>query len=198
MLGHEGVVRALTIRLRERLPQMVAQLRAEVGADLFDLPNIPPEQIHPSEVDAVGKGLFPVFMVTQDGTGLQQSTRQVDVFADHDEYQFRYRCRVMLWATGDSPEETELQRKRLLLALRQTVLADRILYDNDGESAVVDHGYMREQFSVLAKDGMGKLLAGAYLEIEVVANEILQHNTGGPLAVFDVSAEAVQDAPAGS
>lgn len=196
MLGHEGVVRALTVRLRERLPQMVAQLRAELQVDLPGLPDIPPEQIHPSEVDAVSKGYFPVFMVSQDGTGLQQSTRQVDVFADHDEYEFRYRCRIVFYATGDSPERTEVQRKRLLLALRQTVLSDRILYDEGGEHAYIDHGYMREQFSELAQDGTGKLLAGAYLEIEIVTNEILRHNMGGPRAVFDVSAKAIQDSPA--
>lgn len=195
MLGHEGVVRALTVRLRERLPQQVATLRAELGVDVRALPDVPAGQIHPTEVDVVSKGRFPVFMVTQDGTGIQQSTRQVEAGPDFDEYEFRYRCRITFYATGDSPEATEVQRKRLLLALRQTVLSDRILHSEGGESAVVDHGYLREQFSDLAQDGSGTLLGGAYLELEILTTERLQYAPGDREAVFGVGAEALQEPP---
>lgn len=197
MLGHEGVVRALTVRLRERLPAMVDRMRGELGVNEWELPSVLPERVHPTQVDVVGRGQFPIFMVTQDGTGIQQSTRQVDVSPDYDEYAFRYRCRVVFYATGDTPESTEGQRKRLLLALRQTLLSDRILLQDadTGESAVIDHGYLREQFSELAKDDAGKLLAGAYLELEVVTNEVLQVGFGGPAAVFGIRPEAVQDTP---
>lgn len=196
MLGHEGVVRALTMKLRERVPPMVEQLRSELQVDARAVPMVQPQDIHGSEVDVIGKGRFPVLMVTQEGTGIQQSTRQVDVFADRDEYEFRYRCRIILWATGESYEHTELMRKRLMLGLRMALLSDRIIYnDGNGEYASIDQGYLREQFSELAQDNMGKLLAGGYIEVEIVANEVLTLSTGGPRAIFEVQTSPVQDDP---
>lgn len=196
MLGHEGVIRALTMKLREQVPAAVERLSKSLpnGAEL---PRIEPQDIHPTEVDVIGKGRFPTLMVVQEGTGIQQSTRQVDVFGDRDEYAFRYRCRILLWATGTGVENTELMRKRLMLALRIALLSDRVIHNDEttGEHAYVDHGYMREQFSELAQDNMGKLLGGGYIEVEVVSHEVLDLEGTGQRAVIEFSPEALQEAP---
>lgn len=196
MLGHEGIVRALTMKLREQLPVATERLLASLPAGSH-IPRVAPEDIHPTEVDVIGMGRFPVLMVIQEGTGIQQSTRQVDVFSDRDEYAFRYRCRILLWATGTSVENTELMRKRLMLALRIALLSDRQVFKDEatGEHAYIDHGYLREQFSELAQDNMGKLLGGGYIEVEVVAHEVLDLGGTGARASFQVSPEAVQEAP---
>lgn len=196
MLGHEGVVRALTIKLRQQVPAAVERLSKGLPAGA-ELPRIDPQDIHATEVDVIGKGRFPTLMVVQEGTGIQQSTRQVDVFSDHDEYAFRYRCRILLWATGTGVENTELMRKRLMLALRIALLSDRMIHHDEttGEHAYVDHGYLREQFSELAQDSMGKLLGGGYIEVEVVSHEVLDLGGTGNRAQFQFDSEAVQDAP---
>ncbi|WP_427017869.1 hypothetical protein ACQCSX_04440 [Pseudarthrobacter sp. P1] len=173
MLGHEGVIRALWGRVCADYPPMIAALSESLGLGPDGIPTPAVEDIHANDVDVVAIGHYPAVMIVQDGTGINQSTRQTGANGAYDEYRFRYRVKLMIYNTGTDYGPTELLRKRLLLALRMTLLSRKILHDDGSESAVVDSTYLRESFSELASDGTGQLLAGAYLEIEIATTERL-------------------------
>lgn len=173
MLGAEGISRALFRRVRDVLPGRLALMRAATGATLHQLPD--PAQLEPDEVDVASIEKFPlVFCYVPDTTGKLDS-RQTDMTADYDEYSYRYNVQIYAYVVGDDYRATSLQMKRYVLALRETMLVDKGIHpeDDGGNYAEIDPATMRESYSTVGQAASKKLIAGAFLDFQIVSHERL-------------------------
>lgn len=175
MLGHEGVTAALYKSITHWLPQVGEQMRAELGLDAsgFRIPE--PQNMHPAPVDAVQIGQFPALMVDEMETGPRASTRSAASMGDLDTYLIRYKFRVWLWASDPrGPRETAVAIKRLATAVRISLLVNKLIFDDKGESAVIDPKTFQESFSDVGQDKTNRYLAGSYIQFEVMSTETLR------------------------
>ncbi|QIN94341.1 hypothetical protein SEA_ABBA_12 [Arthrobacter phage Abba] len=171
MLGAEGISRALFRRVRDSMPGRLAMLRARYGATIHQLPDL--ATLEPDEVDVASIEKFPlVFVFLPDTTGKLDS-RQTDMTAGYDEYSYRYNVQLYAYVVGDDYKATSLQMKRYVLALRETMLADKqiIPEDDAGDYAEIDPSTVRESYSQVGQGVSKKLIAGAFLEFQIVSHE---------------------------
>lgn len=171
MLGPEGVSRALVDRLVTEFPDTIAGFRTRYNADEYEIPSV--LHVYPTERELLTLMDFPAVFVTELETTGKLDTRQIDADGEEDLYSFRYRKRIFLFCAGDATDLVDLLRKRLALATREILLTNKILYKQDGQYAWVDGNTVRESFSEVSANGSGQFLAGAYIELEVVTEELL-------------------------
>lgn len=196
MLGSEGVARAIVARLDERLPSKVEELRARLGVGDYDLPAV--QENYPTEIDLYAIGEFPVTATTQVDTTGRLGNRQTELGGEFNEYSYRYRMRVYVWGAHDGTVKTDLLRKRLALAVRETLLERRILWDEGGNYVEVDPDTVRESYSDVGALETGAIIAGAYIEMECPSYERLDQfpAPGAPIGTVVASTEKVPDFPA--
>lgn len=172
MLGPEGVSRALITRLVDEYPAALTGFRERYGASVNDIPDI--LRVYPAERDVLSIESFPAVFVTESETTGRLDTRQLDSSTgEEDTYTFRYRKRIFIFVTGDAVDPLDLLRKRLILATREILLTNKILYKEGGQYAAVDGNTVRESFSDTVADRSNQFLSGAYLELDVVTEEVL-------------------------
>lgn len=171
MLGPEGVARALVTRLREMYPIVLAGFRERYGVDDVVLPEV--ENIYPAERSLVDIEGFPAIFVTELDTTGKLDTRMIESAEEGDLYLYKYRMRVFVWVVSDSTDSVDLLRKRLVLATREALLANKILHDAGGQYAELDANTLRESFSDTVAGENRELLGGAYLEMEIATQEHL-------------------------
>ena len=175
MLGHEGVTTALYQSITHWLPQVAAQMRAELSLTEQDLQIPGVEDIHPAPIDAIQIGRFPSLMIDEMETGPRTSTRSVASRGDLDTYLIRYKFRIWLWASDPrGVRETAVAIKRYATAVRTTLLVNKLLFDNDIESAVIDPKSFKESFSDVGQNKAKNYLAGSYIEFEISTTETLR------------------------
>lgn len=186
MLGPEGVARSLVGRLVERVPAKLAEIRTRLGVDAHELPNL--DAVYATEIDVLAITNFPCMAVVEYDTTGRLGNRQLDIDSVYDEYQYRYRMRVFVWGMANGHVETDLLRKRMILAAREVLLTDKILHNDDagGQYAETDAGTLRESFSDIGERAERQFLGNAYLEFEVVTQERLyvQVAPAEPAAIF--------------
>jgi hypothetical protein len=171
MLGPEGVSRALVTRLVEQYPLAVSGFRRRYNADPLDIPHI--VRVFPAERDTATIESFPAVFVTETETTGRLDTRRVDSDGERDVYEYRYRKRIFLFVTGDSTDQVDLLRKRLVLATREILLTNKILFDDGEQYIAVDGNTVKESFSDTVADNSGQFFSGAYLELDVTTEETL-------------------------
>lgn len=176
MLGPEGIARALVGRMHQRLPDKLAELRARLGVTEYELPDVLADNIHPTEVDVLAIGQYPCIAVVEYDTSGRLGNQQTDMDAGYEEYQYRYRMRLFAFGMADGYVETDLLRKRLILAIREILLQDKIMHDDvtGGQYAEVDLNTIRESFSDVGAVTESQLLGGGYIELEIVSQERLK------------------------
>lgn len=178
MIGHEGVVRYVVRMLKDKLPATIAELERDLGLSAGAIPRIAPKNFHPAWEDVVAKGSFPSLMILQDDSETRNTGRQVSSYGDYDEYEWTYPLRLILHNVGAANGETELERKRLMLALRMALLRNRGLMESDDESAVIHPESLREMFNGGAVGEHQKLLLESTVLVRVNTNEILSSGPG--------------------
>jgi hypothetical protein len=171
MLGPEGVSRALINRLVAKYPSVIADFRERYNASADDIPTV--MRVYPAERDVLSIESFPAVFVTESETTGKLDTRQIEADGESDTYTFRYRKRIFIFCAGDATDPLDLLRKRLILATREILLTDKILYNTGGQYAVVDGNTVRESFSDIVANQSNQFLSGAYLELDVVTEELL-------------------------
>lgn len=174
MLGAEGISRALYRRVRDVLPGRLALLRTRYGATLHQLPDV--GALEPDEVDVASIEKFPLVFVNLPDTTGKLDARQTDMESGHDEYSYRYNVQLYAYVVGDDYRSTSLQIKRYVLALREAVLVDKAIhpFDADGNYAEIDPATMRESYSQVGNGGSSKMIAGAFLDFQIVSHERLE------------------------
>lgn len=174
MLGAEGISRALFRRVRDAMPARLAMLRQRYGATVHQLPDV--ATLEPDELDVASIEKFPlVFVYLPDTTGKLDS-RQTDMESGYDEYSYRYNVQLYAYVVGDDYRATSLQMKRYVLALRELMLADKQIAPEDegGNYAEIDPSTVRESYSQVGQGGSKKLIAGAFLEFQIVSHERIE------------------------
>lgn len=173
MLGPEGVAKALVYRLHERMPAKLAEMRTRLGVDAYELPDL--RTMSPTEIDIRAVNDFPAVAVVEFDTTGRLGNQQIDMDAGYEEYVYRYRMRVFVWSMADGHIEVDLQRKRLILAIREILLQGKIIHDDPtaGQYAEIDMNTLKESFSDVGSLTEEQLLGGAYIEVEVPTQERL-------------------------
>lgn len=85
-------------------------------------------------------------------------------------YAVAYRQRVYVICRGDTFDEVADRRDRLMLALRETLLAAPTLGD---AGVTIDDTTWAESYSEVEDDSLGRSLAGGYAEFELDVEETL-------------------------
>lgn len=173
MLGPEGVARALVNQLYIRMPGKLAELRARLGVDAYELPDM--KTLAPTEIDLRAVNDYPALSVVEYDTTGRLGNQQIDMDAGYEEYIYRYRMRVYVWVMADGKTEVDLQRKRLVLAVREILLQEKVIHSDDaaGQYAQIDLNTLKESFSDVGSLTESQLLGGAYIEVEVPTQERL-------------------------
>lgn len=173
MIGHEGVVRGIVKLLKAKLPGVIHELEKDLKLRAGTISQIAADSIHPSWVDVVAKGKFPALMILQDDSETRNTGRQVGSSGEWDEYEWTYPIRMILHNVGAGAGETELERKRLMLAIRIVLLRHRGLITGDQEDAVIQAESLREMFNGGAIGEHEKLLLESTIQFNVRTNEIV-------------------------
>ncbi|ALY09862.1 hypothetical protein SEA_ROSIEPOSIE_16 [Arthrobacter phage RosiePosie] len=178
MLGAEGVSRALVYRLLERVPGKLAEIRARLGVDADELPEL--AAIYPHEISIRAINAYPCASVVAYQTTGRVGNRQFESDSGYDEYSFKYKMRIFLWGMSNDHVATDLLRKRLALAVREVLLNDKIFYNENSQYADLDPDTLLESYSDVGSLAENQFLGGVYLELEVSSQEILVAFQGVP------------------
>jgi hypothetical protein len=190
MLGPEGVTRGMFMHALEQLPGRMAMLRARYGATLADLPDVATDSFFADEISTLSIEKFPAVAFVTPGTTGELGNRQTDVDSTFEEYSYRYRVQVYVYAAGDTGPETSLAVKRLALAVRETYLTDKILPVGEEDSAEIDPRSIVESYSALDQND-SQYIAGAFVQFDVVTHERLDY-----AGTFEDPAQIAFDGPA--
>lgn len=171
MLGAEGVSSAIIQKIRDNAEGKIAQLRARYGAAADVLPM--PAALYTTDQDVLSIENYPAIICTTVDTTGRIGNRQLSSDGEVDVYQYKYRMRVFVYVTGHDYTDTDLLRKRFVLALREILLTNLILVDEAGQYALMEPNSVKESYSDVASNAASQLLAGAYLELEVTTAESL-------------------------
>jgi len=183
MLGAEGVTRGMFMHAVDQLPGRMAILRERYGATLDDLPDVAPDSFYPDEIPALSIEKFPAVAFVNPGTTGELGNRQTDVDAGYEEYSYKYRVQVYVWAMADTGPATSLAVKRTALAVREMYLADKILPVGPDHSAEIDPRSIVESYSALEQPADSQYIGAAFVQFDVVTHERLDAPAefgGGP------------------
>lgn len=177
MIGPEGVADAARLDLERRLPERFAVLRARLGLSDTDpgLPATGPALVLAQERWRLAVGEYPaVFVIVMRATAFE--LLEVDAPSPAPSlylarrYRVRYPVRVFGWARGQQEADTDVNRKRLALALRETLLVGVPF------GAMVPDSYSEAFSDVDGGDGpdVAVTQAGALIEYAVDVEELLE------------------------
>ncbi len=170
MLGAEGVTRGMFMHAVGMMPARMGVLRERYGAALADLPDV--ANFFPDEITNLSIEQFPAVAFVNPGTTGELGNRVTDVDAMFEEYSYRYKVQVYVWAAADTGPATSLAVKRYALAVRETFLADKILPVGPDQSAEIDPRSIVESYSELdTRDS--QYIGAAYVQFDVVTHERL-------------------------
>lgn len=172
MYGHEGVVRDLKHRLEARLPARLNAIRIEKATNLRALPN--PAQILGHFIPDVDVDQYPTIAVTELDTpsGLT-GAREVEQGMQADAFVYRYPVRIFVHVRGVDYGITELQLKRYLTAVRETMLENRILTDNDQAYVTIDPNTLRAVFDGPLEDDTRQVLGVGFVGVVLESTELI-------------------------
>lgn len=172
MIGPEGasevVAELVTDRFTAKLDELIVRLDLDAGAEAGrgDLPYVNLTVItEPRPLGTFTVNEYPiVLVVAQNADRLEE----VDRVAGGIVYLVRYPVRLFLFARGGSFDETDLRRKRYVLALREVLLQAQELLGLDPTS-------LRESYSDVgpSADKEVRTVAGAFIEATVTIEETL-------------------------
>lgn len=183
MLGTEGISRAVFRRVRDDLPGRLTILRQRLGIEVAALPVI--QTVTPDEVDVLSIESYPaIFVVMPDTTG-KIDNRQTDSAAEWDEYSYVYNVSLYVYVTGSTYKETSLRLKRYMLAVREMLLANKIIHpmDDDGNSANLLPESLQEKYSNVVPESGKLLTAGEFVFQVRSAERITTVAPGGPVEI---------------
>lgn len=169
MLGSAGITEGLVLHIREHMPRTLQHIRDEQAVAVADLPDM--KHVYPHAANTISTSEFPALFVEERETTGRLGNRETDDSADWDEYSFRYRYRIWVWVVGTSEGRVSLQVKRHVQALEMALLQDKQIHDDGKDSARVDPGVIRHSYSEAARDQDRNMVAGAYVETEIVTQE---------------------------
>ncbi|WNN95965.1 hypothetical protein SEA_HIRKO_13 [Arthrobacter phage Hirko] len=172
MLGAEGVTRGMFMHAVEQLPGRMALLRERYGATVDELRDF--ASFFPDEISTLSIEKFPAIAFVNPGTTGELGNRQTDVDGTFEEYSYRYRVQVYVYAADDTGPATSLAVKRCALAVREAFLADKILPVGPNNSAEIDPKSIVESYSELGEND-NQYIAAAYVQFEVVTHERLDY-----------------------
>ncbi|ASR84693.1 hypothetical protein FDI26_gp12 [Arthrobacter phage Beans] len=186
MQGSEGVSRAVVRRMRAAMPDKLTELRTRYGATVAKLPDF--VSIEADELDIMSLEEFPAMFVVPVNTSGRQDNRQTEATGTYDEYSFTYNLQIYVYARGDDYKSTSLRVKRYTLAAREVLLQQKVLLHEGGDSLTVEPRTISENYSAMGRSPEGnKFIAGAYIDVQIVAEERLQS------VLEDVEAEVETD-----
>lgn len=186
MLGAEGVSAGIAGHLTDTMPGRLAKLRERLDVSAKGLPDL--KRVYPEEISFAAIGELPAAVVVMLGTDGRLTNRQTDRDAMFEEHSYRYNVRVHLYAMGGSELVTSRQIKRLTLAVREALLANKSIAVPEPDFATIDPQLIRESYGEIELRDR-TFIAGSYVEIQVVTQEVLvlDHQFTGP-AEIDVVA----------
>jgi hypothetical protein len=167
MNGPERATQAITDRLTADLPGRLARMETDLGLPAGALPV--PQKIVPRDEWHLGVDDFPaVLIVAQDLVSLTP----VDVGDEAGQrYRARYALRAYVWARGDHDADTDLARKRLTLAVRESLLA---LPSAGVDGLAVEPATIRESYSDVGVDEQTHAtIAAAWIGFDAYQDELI-------------------------
>lgn len=173
MRGPEDAATLVVSRLEAKLPTQLAAIETARGLAANTIPR--PVTYLPHDLPQLPTDVTPAVLVvvqdTPDVSGREpgDGTLRWDV---------TYRMRIYVFARGQGYRDTDQHRKRLVLGVRQTLLAEPAV----GEDAHVVPSRWRESYSDVVAEDRSRSLAGAYLEANVVLAETLPLASWGTVA----------------
>lgn len=189
MIGQEGVVRAIVRRLKEVLPQELAAVARAADVQPADIEAPQPENIFPYWINLLeSMDRLPAIMVMVEDTDTVTQARQVDIDSAEDEYAHQYPLAVVIVNTGEHYGHTELNRQRLMLGVRNTLLRKQLLIDAGNENARIDPDTLRESLAFGAQNEQTKqYLLESVIRVVIRTHETLDvlENLGTAVIVYD-------------
>jgi hypothetical protein len=184
MIGSEGVARHVMLTIQNNMPAKLAELRQRLSVSSDELPEVMRYYAH--DIDELEVGGFPAVLVTETESTGNLGVREVVFGEQADEYTFEYIMRIYLWAMGDSAGGTALLAKRLVGAVEEILLQNKLIYSgHDGdEFAKLDPKHVKHSYSDAAVDGAKHVLSAAYVEVHIATRELL----GAPALIIPTPA----------
>jgi hypothetical protein len=172
MYGHEGIVRDLKRRLEQRLPARLNSIRVERGSNLRALPN--PAQILGHFIPDIDVDQYPTIAVTEldTPTGLT-GAREIQQGMQADAFVYRYPVRIFVHVRSVDYGITELQLKRYLTAVRETILENRILTETDEAYVTFDPSTLREVFDGPIEADERQILGVGFVGVVLESTELI-------------------------
>lgn len=171
MIGPEGAAQLVSTYLEARLPVQLAAVRARLAVAASALPD--PGLVLPVDKLRLGVEDYPAVLVE-----VQRLRRliRVDVDAGRELYAGVYPVRTLMFVRGDDQLDTDLVRKRYVLAVREALLSRRQLtgLDPGPTGIVVDPLSLAESYSPTMTDDAGATIQGAYVDVDVTVREDLE------------------------
>ena len=172
MYGHEMVSRDLTRRLKARLPERLNSIRLQRQATLLALPD--PHKVLPYFLPDIDIDGYPTVCVTEldtpNGITGAQEIRRGTRF---DSYVYRYPFRIWVYLRSVDYGITELMLKRYLLAVREVILEDLVLTDNDEAYVVFEPDTLSENFDSPMEDERRQVLGVGFIGVVLESVEII-------------------------
>lgn len=190
MIGAEGASNLVAEMLADRVPGRLAAIAARTGAAEGTLP--PLQLVTASDPGPLGLEQYPALIVMTRSSVPSGQVVEVDD-PGRELYRSVYDLRCLLWVRGETYPDTDLSCKRTLLAVRETLLANRDV----GQGTTVLPGSLREDYSGVFPDpAAGGNLAGAYVDLQVAVEEWLDPTTAAVGVVDRVEVRPAAHHPA--
>lgn len=168
MSGPEAAAQAVAARLATDLPGRLTALETRLTLPAGSL--AVPQLIQPRDEVELRLEDFPaVLVVPMEAV----SFRAMTATATGELYHVRYVMRVYCWSRGEHAADTDLARKRLTLAVRETLLG-RQKFD----VSRIDPGTFVESYSDLGETEDRATLAAAFIGFEMVMEETVPFPEG--------------------
>jgi hypothetical protein len=165
MLGFEGVCELVAHRLETAVPAKISEM---LGRYNLATPDLPAPQLYARQQRArIELHEYPsVEVIARDAGFPVLLDRGDDILV----WQFPYVVRVYLDVRGNTFDETDLRRKRLVLGVVELLFASPVL--QAGPSAWVDLKRLRQSLSDIGGSiGENRSMAAAFIEFTVMVEE---------------------------
>lgn len=193
MIGPEGAANIVADLLEETLPaaieHLVTRLDAIAGATRLERERYEPSRIEPRQLLDLPVDDWPAFLVV---ARRMAGLRRVDVSAaaasaGQTVYAVRYELRVFTYARAAEEVATDLARKRLTLAVRETLLGHQSFTATVGTEQVagqIDETSLVEEYSDLGleDDGTGDTIAASQTDVAITLEELTPLTEAAPVS----------------
>lgn len=168
MRGMREAKRITAAKLEARLPAVLETLAAQEGPEAVAALETP-RFYATHEAPQLALDEWPAVVVVGQEAGDLRLVDRLDEGASYgDVYEATYRLRVFTFARAQSYAEVSAARDRLALAVRQVLLEELSVGDDD---ARVDPTSIRESYSDVMPDELGRSVAAAFLEVAITLTE---------------------------